>query len=96
MTKWLNRAKASLDKALEAAERGGIPLENLYILAPILYSQENHTNNEALLQAMSEANEEQVASDCSIDDRSRFQYKFHYVSSYLYCYVVAGKIDEFK
>jgi hypothetical protein len=96
MIEWLNRAEASLKRALEVAERGDIPKQNLYMLASILYSQEFHTNDEALLQAMSEANEEQVARDCSIDDQSKLQYKFHYVSSYLYCFVVAGKIEEMK
>jgi len=96
MKDWLNRVRASLENALEIAESSDIPTENLYMLAPILYSQELKTDNEALLQAMAEANEEQVAYDFSVDEQSRFQYKFHYVSSYLNCFVVAGKIDEMK
>ena len=96
MIEWLSRVESSLNSALDMAERGDIPLQNLYMLATILYSQEKHTNNESLLQEMSEANEEQVESDCAIDAQSKFQYKFHYVSSYLNCYVVAGKMDEFE
>ena len=96
MIEWLNRVEASLQRALEVAERDDVPLQNLYMLAPIQYSQEQHTNNEMLFLAMSDANEEQVARDWSVDAQSKFQYKFHYVSSYLYCFVVAGKIDEKK
>ncbi|MCU7812574.1 MAG: hypothetical protein KZQ77_15305 [Candidatus Thiodiazotropha sp. (ex Notomyrtea botanica)] len=83
--------------ALLAVENSNnIPKENMYMLAPIFYSQANHMNNEQLLNEMSEANEEQYKEDCSHDENSKYQYKFHYVSSYLYCYVVAGKIDEMK
>ncbi len=96
MIEWLNRVQGSLDKALEAKEGGNIPEENLYMLAPLFYSQEMNTNNDALLSAMAAANEKQVQADCSVDEASRFQYKFHYVSSYLFCFVVAGKIDERK
>ena len=53
-------------------------------------------NNDALFQEMIGANEEQVSYNWSVDEKSKFQYKFHYVSSYLYCFVVAGKIDEMK
>lgn len=45
---------------------------------------------------MIEANDQKVVADWSVDKDSKNQYKFHYVSSYLYCYVVAGKIDEMK
>jgi hypothetical protein len=93
---WLKAASTSLLDALKKAEEGDIPLQNLYMLAPILYSEENNTNNETLIQEMIEANDQQVATDWSLDENSKNQYKFHYVSSYLYCYVVAGKIDEMK
>lgn len=96
MSEWLDRASTSLKEALDAAERGDIPQQNLYKLAPLIYSKMHHMNNDALLQEMTEANEEQVTYECSVDDKSKFQYKFHYVSSYLYCFVVAGKIDEMK
>ena len=96
MNEWLKEAKVSLADALEKAVRGEIPLQNLYMLAPILYSEKFNTRNEALLQEMVEANDEQVAEDCSHDKKSKFQYKFHYISSYLFCFVVAGKIDEMK
>ena len=96
MIEWLNRVEESLEKALAVAEIGGIPNQNLYMLAPNLYSQELNTNNEPLFQSMVEANEQQVARDWSLDGESKFQYKFHYVSSYLNCFVVAGKIDEKK
>jgi len=96
MIEWLNRLEASLEKALDIAERGDVILENLYMLAPILYSEEMHTNDEVMFQEMSEVNERNVQRDWSVDPASKYQYKFHYVSSYLYCFVVRGKMDEKK
>ena len=96
MNKWLEEATASLEEALEVAERGDVPPQNLYMLAPILYSQKFHMNNDALIQEMINASEEQVKYEWSVDEKSKDQFKFHYVSSYLYCFVVAGKFDEMK
>ncbi|WP_346839377.1 hypothetical protein [Microbulbifer sp. SAOS-129_SWC] len=97
MKEWLERVENSLSMALEAVESGDqIPRENMYMLAPIFYSQVNNMNNEQLLQEMSEVIDEQFKEDCSHDEKSKFQYKYHYVSSYLSCYVVSGKIDEMK
>ena len=96
MDKWLEEVAASLKKALEVAERGDVPLQNIYMLAPILYSHKFHMNNDILIQEMIDANEEQVEYECSVDEKSKNQFKFHYVSSYLNCFVVAGKFDEMK
>ena len=96
MNEWLDRTSASLKAALDAAKEGDIPQHNIYMLAPLIYSKMHHMNNDALLQEMMEANDEQVQSDWAVNKESKFQYKFHYVSSYLYCFVVAGKLDELK
>jgi len=96
MKEWLNRAQFSLSEALSAKERGDIPLENLYMLAPLVYSKIQHMNDDVLLQEMMAAIDKRVKYDWSIDEDSKNQYRFHYVSSYLYCFVVAGKIDEMK
>ncbi|MEP5766049.1 MAG: hypothetical protein ABJ308_15740 [Halieaceae bacterium] len=81
---------------MEKALAGSIKSEDLYMLAPLLYSQKHHMNDEAILQIMIDENEAQVAEDASHDPHSRERFKFHYVSSYLFCSVVAGKIDEFE
>lgn len=96
MKKWLNEVNESLTKALDIARDGAVPLQNLYILAPIIYSERQNTNNKSLIQEMIDANDRQVKEDWSHDGNSKNQYKFHFVSSYLYCFVVAGKVDEFK
>jgi hypothetical protein len=93
---WLNEAEESLAKAIDASKDGSVPLQNLYMLAPIIYSERQKTNDEELIHEMIDANDEQVKTDWSFDERSKEQYKFHFVSSYLFCFVVAGKIDEFK
>lgn len=96
MNKWVKEAKESLVEALDIAKRGSVPKENLYKLAPIIYSKRQNTNNEGLINEMSSVNDEQVAEDCSHDQNSIKQYKFHYVSSYLFGFVVAGKVTEMK
>ena len=96
MEQWLKETEDSLSVALDASKDGSIPLQNLYMLAPIVYSERQKTKNEALIQEMTDANDQQVKTDWSYDEKSKEQFKFHYVSSYLYCFVVAGKIDEFK
>ena len=93
---WLNESDESLAKALSVSKDGSVPLQNLYMLAPIIYSERQKTNDRALLQEMIDASDEQVKTDWSYDEKSKDQYKFHFVSSYLFCFVVAGKIDEFK
>ena len=96
MNKYLNEVKQSLADACEKAQDGSMPIYNLYMIAPILYMDKHNSTNEQLLQEMIDANDEQVTRDWSLDDKSKEAYKFHYVSSYLYCFVIAGKFDEFK
>jgi hypothetical protein len=96
MEKWFREVESSLAEAINASDGGTVPLQNLYMLAPIFYSKRHNMNNEALLRKMIEASDAQVAEDISHDPRSIEQYKFHYVSCYLYCLVVAGKFDEFQ
>ena len=97
MKEWLEKVENALSKALESVDSSDeIPRENMYMLAPIIYSQTHNMNNGQLLKEMIEANDEQFKEDCSHDENSKLQYKYHYVSSFLNCYVVAGKIDEMK
>jgi hypothetical protein len=96
MNKWLEKAERSLSEVIEISSGGSIPLQHLYMLAPVLYAKENSMDDDSLLQEMIEVTENQVAEDCSLDEKSIEQYKFHYVSSYLFCYVVAGKVEEMK
>lgn len=96
MNKWLQEAKLLLADVLEKAEDGAIPPQNLYMLAPILYSEKSNAGNEELIEEMIEVNDEQVARDWALDENKKYQYRFYYISSYLYCFVVTGIIDEMK
>ena len=96
MKKWVIEVKESLDQALALAEEDSIPEENLYKLVPVIYSDRQKTNDETLLSEIVAANEEQVARDWSVDEHSKKQFKFHFVSSYLFGFVVAGKITEMR
>jgi len=96
MKEWLKEVEESLSKALDISNKGSAPLQNIYMLAPIIYSERQKTNNEVLIKEMIEANDSQVSQEWTLDEKSKDQYKFHFVSSYLFCFVVAGKIDDFK
>lgn len=96
MDKWLKYAENSLAEAIKAAKVSSVSNQNLYKLAPILYSEQFKTKNSQLIQEMSDTTDEMVKEDWSHDRKSKDQYRFHYVSSYLYCFVVAGKFDEMK
>jgi len=96
MEKWLREANDSLLIALEIATRGDVDLQNLYMLAPVVYSIKQNMNNEAMIDEMNDLVEEQVAEDCAHDANSILQHRFHYVYSYISCFVVAGKLDEMK
>lgn len=96
MEKWLEEVSQSLDEALKRASIGNMPLQNLYMLAPLMYSEAKNMRNEKLLQEMIDAADDQVAAEASLDPKSRDQYKFHYVSSYLFCFVIAGKVEEMQ
>jgi len=96
MNKWLIESQEALSKALRIASDGSVPLYNIYMLSPIIYSERQKTNNDALFQQMENETDERVKNDWSVDEESKQHYKFHFVSSYLFCFVVADKIDEFK
>ena len=96
MKKWLKESEEALQQAIEIADRGGVPNQNLYRLAHLVYSERNHTKNDRMLQEMARETERQVQQDCKYDEHSIEQYKYHFVSSYLFGYVVAGKMDELK
>jgi hypothetical protein len=94
MEKWLKILEDSLNDAIEKAELAEIEMQNLYMLAPILFSEKFDIKNKAKIQEMINVNDAQVAEDYSYDDESKYQYKFHYVSSYLRCFVVTDKLTE--
>jgi hypothetical protein len=96
MDKWLKEVSSSLEDAMNKAQSGNIPLSNIYMLAPLLYAEKHHMKNQALLKGMIDEVEAQVAADYAHDEKSREQYKFHYVSSYLFCFVVAEKLEEMQ
>ena len=96
MKKWLIEVEEALSEALSAIAGGDIPPENMYMLATIFYSQRQNMNNGSLIEEMNEATDQMVKEDLLHDERSKYQYKFHFVSAYLFCFVVAGKIDEMK
>ena len=96
MKEWLEETEESLLKAIDESKKENMPEQDLYKIAPVIFFEKHNLEDESLFNEMCDANEAQVLEDWSHDEKSKKQFKFHYVSSYLYCYVVASKIDEFK
>jgi len=96
MKKWLDEVSRSLDEAIEVAETEGLPFQSLYRLAPVLFARKYGINDDDLIQQMVDEADAQVAEDASHDERSWDQYKFHYVSSYLFCFVVTEELEELE
>lgn len=96
MEKWLRLSKEALLRAETACTDGEIPRENMFMLAPIFYAEINKTQNHSLLQRIGKEAEDMVYEDWRHHPKSKEQYKFHFVSSFLYGYVVADKITELK
>lgn len=96
MKKWLDEVSTSLDEAIKTAEREDIPLQSLYRLAPALFALKHGIQDEELIQQMLDEADARVTEDASYDERSWDQYRFHYVSSYLFCYVVIEELKELE
>lgn len=96
MNKWLTESQEALSKALSIASGSSAPLHNIYMLAPIIYAERHKTNDDVLFYIMAHETDNRVISDWSVDEESKQHYKFHFVSSYLFCFVVADKFNEFK
>lgn len=96
MDKWVKESCEALEIAEKMANESALIREELYKLASVIYSKYHNVKDESILKKMDEENERQYQRDISVDDESSKEYKFHFVSSFLYCYVVDGKIDERK
>ena len=64
------------------------------MLATIFYFNRQNMNNDSLIKAMNDATDQMMKEAWSYDELSKNQYKFHFVSAYLFCFVVAGKINK--
>ena len=94
MDKWVKESSEALERAEKMASESTLPKEELYRLASDIYSKIHNVKDESILKEMDVENEKQYQNDISVDDESRKEYKFHFVSSYLYCFVVDERIDE--
>ncbi len=94
MNKWLREIHMVLEDAQSAIDSEESPSENLYMLAPLFYSKHHNINNQRLLDEMSKSIDELVKSDWLCDEQLRENYRFQFVSAYLFCFVVADKLSE--
>lgn len=81
---------------IRTTESERIPLQSLYRLAPALFALKHGIQDEGLIQQMLDEADAQVTEDASYDKRSLVQYRFHYVSSYLFCYVINEELEELE
>lgn len=95
MEEWLKESEQALACALEVIANGEVDKLDSYKIAPILYCSIRELDDNVLFETMCEVNEQQVQTDCALDPSAIQNYKFNFVSSYLYCFVVHEQIDEF-
>lgn len=96
MNEWLKEAKEALATALSVTDDSQPADISLYRLAPEIFANKHQELNGTSLQDMRAANEEQIKQDCLTDSTAIEHYRFNFVSSYLYCFVLSKMIDRFK
>ena len=96
MNDWLKEAKEALEKALSGADLSEQSTLGLYRLAPKIFVDKHEEINGTSLQVMQDANEEQIKQDCLTDSTAIEHYRFNFVASYLYCFVLSKMIDNTK
>ncbi|MCS0024037.1 hypothetical protein [Vibrio antiquarius] len=94
MEKWLTEVNEVMKEALDLVSNGELNQVNMYKLAPRLYSNRYGTISDLMLIRMFHEVEEQVKMDWYSDTQSKQHFRFHFVSAYILCFLVAGKLTQ--
>lgn len=94
MEKWLTEVNEVVREALDLVSSGEIKQVNMYRLAPRLYSNRHGPMSHSMLTSMAHEVDEQVKMDWYSDTQSKQHFQFHFVSAYMLCFLVAGKLTE--
>lgn len=94
MEKWLTEINEVMREAADLISSGEFSQVNMYKLAPRLYSNRYGDINDLMLIKMAHEVDEQVKMDWYSDSQSKQHFRFHFVSAYIPCFLVAGKLTQ--
>lgn len=91
---WLKECQKALSVAEKKAKTEYIDIHYLYRITPDLVIKERKVTNSDTIAEIKEYIEDAVKSDWELDGRSKNNYKFHFVWSYIYSHDPADMVDE--
>ena len=97
--KWLLDVKSAYEEAIIEYNNGNLKItekEELYKIAPLIAAQRNEIYDQEIINEMCEFTFVIVNHDISIDPKSRQQYKFNFVITYIQSHAPAGVITEME
>lgn len=93
---WIREIETALIKAEEKTEKNGDDFSFLYRLAPDIVVRKRKIKDGTVINRVKELGEIRVQEDWEIDEESKKQYLFHFVSCYIFCHVDFGLISEIE
>lgn len=94
MGKWLTEINEVMEDALDLVSSGELKHVSMYKLAPRLYVNRYKVRSDLMLKKILDEVDEQIKTEWYSDPSSKQQFKFHFVSAYLLCFLVAGKVTS--
>lgn len=91
---WLKESLKALESAERRAKREATDIEFLYQYAVEHIVKNRGISDSETIEDIKEYIQSLVDQDCRVDSNSKRQYKFHFVSSYIYGHVPTGLIDD--
>ncbi|ANQ21063.1 hypothetical protein BA893_05060 [Vibrio natriegens] len=92
MDKWLTELNEVMEEALDLVSSGELKHVSMYKLAPRLYVNRYNVRSDLMLKRILDEVDEQIKTEWYSDPSSKQQFKFHFVSAYLLCFLVDGKV----
>ncbi|MDV5061854.1 hypothetical protein [Vibrio diabolicus] len=94
MDKWLTELNEVMEEALDLVSSGELKHVSMYKLAPRLYVNRYNVRSDLMLKRILDEVDEQIKTEWYSDPSSKQQFKFHFVSAYLLCFLVDGKVTS--
>lgn len=91
---WKREIEKALSSAQKRSKEESAELECLYKYSAEYVSRARSITDKAVVEEMLQAMERDVQYNWGVDPDSKLNYKFTFVSSYLYAHVTAGIIGE--
>ncbi|MCY9879267.1 hypothetical protein OTK59_22240 [Vibrio natriegens] len=94
MDKWLTEVNEVMGEALDLVSSGELKYVSMYKLAPRMYVNRYNVPSDLMLKRILDEVDEQIKTEWYSDPSAKQQFKFHFVSAYLLCFLVDGKLTS--